>query len=240
MVDAQTQLPPPPPPSSSCVRLGPSSSMPTISRPLSYLTCVALIYLFTARAIEASVDPAFFDALFRDEEEVNVLVGGLSARKDRRMQDLPPLRPPPRPPLPPPLPPSLPLPLSPLTPLSLPPRPPPLLRPPHPPYPPPSPLKGRGEPLGTLLATAAAAPVALAMRMFHGTASSPKTIGRALVHLAMLSTASGWRIASQESQRQALAGSVERARDRRKLADNCNGEWSATRSHPQSLAKPNP
>lgn len=71
-------------------------------------------------------------------------------------------------------------------------------------------------------------------------ASSLKPMDRGLVHLAMISTASGWRIPSQESQRQALAGSVERARDRRKLADNCNGEWSATRSHPQSLAKPNP
>ena len=43
----------------------------------------------------------------------------------------------------------------------------------------------------TLLATVAAAPVALAVRAFRGTASSPKTMGRVLVHLAMLSTASG-------------------------------------------------
>lgn len=70
-------------------------------------------------------------------------------------------------------------------------------------------------------------------------ASSLKPMGRGLVHLAMISTASGWRIPSQESQRQALAGNVERARDRRRLADNCNGMWSVTRSHPQSLAQPN-
>ena len=45
----------------------------------------------------------------------------------------------------------------------------------------------------TLLATVAAAPVALAVRAFRGTASSPTTMGRVLVHLAMLSTASGWQ-----------------------------------------------
>ena len=70
-------------------------------------------------------------------------------------------------------------------------------------------------------------------------ASSLKPMGRGLVHLAMISTASGWRMPSQESHRQALAGNVERARDRRSLADNCNGMWSVTRSHPQSLAQPN-
>ena len=77
------------------------------------------------------------------------------------------------------------------------------------------------------------------LRWVLASASSLKPMGRGLVHLAMISTASGWRIPSQESQRQALAGNVERARDRRRLADNCNGMWSVTRSHPQSLAQPN-
>ena len=44
---------------------------------------------------------------------------------------------------------------------------------------------------GTLVA---AAPVALAVRAFHGTASSPKTMGRVLVHLAMLSAVSAWSL----------------------------------------------
>ena len=69
-------------------------------------------------------------------------------------------------------------------------------------------------------------------------ASSLKPMDRGLVHLAMISTASGWRIPSQESQRQ--AGASWLISYRRKLADNCNGEWSVTRSHPQSLAQPNP
>ena len=46
----------------------------------------------------------------------------------------------------------------------------------------------------TVLATVAAAPVALAVRAFHGTASSPKTMGRVLVHLAMLSAVSAWSL----------------------------------------------
>ena len=47
-----------------------------------------------------------------------------------------------------------------------------------------SPSKGRrtsSKLIGTLLATVAAAPVALAVRGFRGTASSPKTMGRVLV-----------------------------------------------------------
>ena len=55
-------------------------------------------------------------------------------------------------------------------------------------------------------------------------ASSLKPMGRGLIHLAMLSTASGWQIPSQESQAK-IVGKVERARDRRRLADNCNGSW---------------
>ena len=45
---------------------------------------------------------------------------------------------------------------------------------------------------GTLVA---AAPVALAVRPFHGTT---RTVGRVLVHLAMLSTVSGWMLPLKE------------------------------------------
>ena len=73
-----------------------------------------------------------------------------------------------------------------------------------------------------------------------GSASSLKPTGRVLVHLAMLSTASGWQIPSQESQESQeskIAAKVEGARDRRKLASNCNGSWYATRCHPHSLLR---
>ena len=63
------------------------------------------------------------------------------------------------------------------------------------------PSKGRGacpKFLGTLLATVTAAPVALAVPGVHGIASSPKTLGRVLVYLAMLSAASGWKLPSQD------------------------------------------
>ena len=45
--------------------------------------------------------------------------------------------------------------------------------------------------LGTLLATVAAAPVALAMQALQGTDSSPKTMGRVLVHIVLLAGVSG-------------------------------------------------
>ena len=48
---------------------------------------------------------------------------------------------------------------------------------------------------GALLAKVAAAPIALAVRPFHGTT---RTVGRMLVHLAMLSTASGWMLPLKE------------------------------------------
>ena len=71
------------------------------------------------------------------------------------------------------------------------------------------PSKGRGaypKLLGTLLAPVAAVPVALAMRGFRGTPSSPKTMGRVLVLLAMLSTASGWTLPrSEEAPEMAMA-----------------------------------
>ena len=109
------------------------------------------------------------------------------------------------------------------------------------------PSKGRGaypKLLGTLLATVAAVPVALAMRGFRGTSSSPKTMGRVLVLLAMLSTASGWKLPQSEAPEMAMAstgepheatmdaitgephespitGGVDGARDRRRLASGC-------------------
>ena len=105
---------------------------------------------------------------------------------------------------------------------------------------------------GTLLATVAAAPVALAVRGFRGTASSPKTMGRVLVLLAMISTASGWKLPShyetldgqitQRDDRTVDVGEEETeemirvsrvttitehespiTRDRRRLASSCNG-----------------
>ena len=45
--------------------------------------------------------------------------------------------------------------------------------------------------LGTLLAAVAAAPMALAMQALHGTASSPKAMGRVLLHIVLLAGVSG-------------------------------------------------
>ena len=101
------------------------------------------------------------------------------------------------------------------------------------------PSKGRrtsAKLIGTLLATVAAAPVALAVRGFQGTASSPKAMGRVLVHFAMLSTASGWKLPSEQSaepemtitgeaHESPITGGVNGARDRRRLASNCNSGW---------------
>ena len=59
-------------------------------------------------------------------------------------------------------------------------------------------------------------------------ASALKPMGRGLVHLAILSTASGWQIPSQESQANIVGKVEERARDRRRLPSNCDGEWSVS------------
>ena len=97
--------------------------------------------------------------------------------------------------------------------------------------------KGRCAPypkLGALLAT-----VALAVRLSHGTASSPKTMGRVLVHLAMLSTASGWSlpslsrgeedVAPLSSHESTVTGEeVGRARDRRRLVGSSCDAWSVS------------
>ena len=108
---------------------------------------------------------------------------------------------------------------------------------------------------GTLLATVAAAPIALAVRPCRGTA---RTLGRVLVHLAMLSTASGWMLplkeevdehffsshacsSTSDTQRPLLVAcdlfspqastmsGVGETRDRRRLwdASNCDG-WCAS------------
>ena len=77
----------------------------------------------------------------------------------------------------------------------------------------------------TLLATVAAAPVALAVRAFRGTASSPKTMGRVLVHLAMLSTASGWQLPQSMAPEETITGEAHGGVDRRRLASGCNGDW---------------
>ena len=99
---------------------------------------------------------------------------------------------------------------------------------------------------GTLLAIAGAAPVALAVWTFHGTASSsPKTMGRVLVHLAMLSTASGWKLPpgseapemtiTGEAHDSPITGEVDGARDRRRLvASSCNAAWCVRPPRPCS------
>ena len=102
--------------------------------------------------------------------------------------------------------------------------------------------------IGTLLATVAAAPVALAVRGFRGTASSPKTMGRVLVLLAMLSTASGWKLPSEpsvepemtiigEEHESPITGGV--ARNRRRLASDCNSAWCVCPPRPCFPPLPN-
>ena len=76
------------------------------------------------------------------------------------------------------------------------------------------------------LAIAGAAPVVLAVRVSHGTAYSPKTMGLVLIHLAMLSTASGWELPSSEESTDpetTTTGEVDGARDGRRLASSCDG-----------------
>ena len=77
----------------------------------------------------------------------------------------------------------------------------------------------------TLLATVAAAPLALAVQAFRGTASSPKTMGRVLVHLTMLSTASGWQLPQSMAPEETITGEAHGGVDRRRLASACNGGW---------------
>ena len=117
------------------------------------------------------------------------------------------------------------------------------------------PSKGRGacpKLLGTLPATVTAAPVALAVRRFHGITSYPKTLGRVLVYLAMLSTASGWKLPSLSAEPEMtntgeaheppimdhgspITGGVDVARDKRRLmASGCNSSWCAWPPRPCS------
>ena len=91
----------------------------------------------------------------------------------------------------------------------------------------------RGETeIMTVLATVTAAPVALAVRAFHGTASSPKTMGRVLVYLAMLSTVSAWSLPPPAPHHESIiTGEIDGARDRRQLNQvgsslHCDGGWS--------------
>ena len=76
------------------------------------------------------------------------------------------------------------------------------------------------------LAIAGAAPVVLAVRVSHGTAYSTKTMGLVLIHLAMLSTASGWELPSSEESTDpetTTTGEVDGERDGRRLASSCDG-----------------
>ena len=69
----------------------------------------------------------------------------------------------------------------------------------------------------------------------HDTASSPKTTGRVLAHLAMLSTASGWVIPPHgeahdsplSSHEATITGGVDSARGRRRLS-SCDHGWSVS------------
>ena len=81
-----------------------------------------------------------------------------------------------------------------------------------------------------MLTTVAAAPVALAVRAFYGTASSPKSMGRVIVHLAMLSTVSAWNLPPYG---ESITGKNDGARDWRQLdqagptdRSSCDGSWS--------------
>ena len=83
--------------------------------------------------------------------------------------------------------------------------------------------RGRVKLRGILLATVAAAPVALAERPCRG--ATRTMVGRLLILITVLSTASGWKLPSYD------------ARDRRRLvASACDADWCAARparaSHP--------
>ena len=68
-------------------------------------------------------------------------------------------------------------------------------------------------------------------------------MGRVLVLLAMLSTASGWKLPSEQSAEpemkltgeghdSPITGGVDGAGDRRRLASSCNGGWSVSPPRP--------
>ena len=87
-----------------------------------------------------------------------------------------------------------------------------------------------------MLTTVAAAPVALAVRAFYGTASSPKSMGRVIVHLAMLSTVSAWNLPPYG---ESITGKNDGARDWRQLdqagptdRSSCDGSWSVSTPAP--------
>ena len=75
--------------------------------------------------------------------------------------------------------------------------------------------RGRVKLRAILLATVAAARVALVVRPCRG---ATRMVGRVLILIAMLSTASGWKLPSND------------ARDRRRLvASDCDADWCAAR-----------
>ena len=55
--------------------------------------------------------------------------------------------------------------------------------------------------------------------------SSPNAMGRVLVHLAMLSTASGWQLPQITAPEETITGEAHGGVDRRRLASACNGGW---------------
>ena len=66
------------------------------------------------------------------------------------------------------------------------------------------------------------------MAVEHG-GRTTRTVGRVLIHIAMLSTASGWKLTPDEEEAgfspdaPMITGGVSSARDRRQLASACDG-----------------
>jgi len=70
------------------------------------------------------------------------------------------------------------------------------------------------------------------MAVEHG-GRTTRTVGWVLIHIALLSTASGWKLTSNDEEEEAdflqqhapmITGGVSSARDRRRLASNCNSD----------------
>ena len=71
--------------------------------------------------------------------------------------------------------------------------------------------------------------MAASMAVEHG-GRTTRTVGRVLIHIAMLSTASGWKLTPDEEEAgfspdaPMITGGVSGARDRRRLASNCDSD----------------
>ena len=70
--------------------------------------------------------------------------------------------------------------------------------------------------------------MAPSMAVEHG-GRTTRTVGRVLIHIAMLSTVSGWKLPDDEEagfspHAPMITGGVSSARDRRRLASNCDSD----------------